>query len=111
MLCYKPTQQYSKNNHLQWTNEEPETQNAGRPVTVFVTIMNEVSTNNLSAKKEKLAQVLARMAARSSLSTITDPVAWQQDETCQDANKPRVFMQLDSNIIIYSIQPNNMEAK
>jgi hypothetical protein len=76
-----------ENNQLQWTNEEPETQNSGRPVTVLVTILDEVSTNNLALKKEKLAQVMARMAARNSLSIITDPVAWQQ-EIRADRNLP-----------------------
>lgn len=76
-----------ENNHLQWTNEEPETQNDGRPVTVLVTILDEVSGNNLPAKKEKLLQVMARMADRNSLSTITDPVAWQQ-EIRADRNQP-----------------------
>ena len=76
-----------KNNQLQWTNEEPETRNAGRPVTVLVTILDEVSDNNLSAKKEKLAQVMARMADRNSLSTIIDPVVWQE-EIRADRNLP-----------------------
>ena len=76
-----------ENNHLQWTNEEPEMQNTGRPITVLVTILDEVSDNNLSAKKEKLAQVMARMADRNSHSTIIDPVVWQE-EIRADRNLP-----------------------
>lgn len=76
-----------ENNQLHWTNEEPELQSAGRPLTVLVTIMDEIAANNLPAKKEKLLQVMSRMAARNSLSIISDPVAWQQ-EIRTDRNLP-----------------------
>ncbi len=76
-----------KNNHLQWTNEEPEPQNSGRPLTVLVTIIDEIDANDGPAKKEKLLQVMSRMAARNSLSIISDPVAWQQ-EIRADRNLP-----------------------
>lgn len=68
-----------ENNQLHWTNEGPEPQNPGRPLTVLVTILDEIVTDNLSAKKEKLLQVMSRMADRNSLSLISDPVAWQQE--------------------------------
>lgn len=66
-----------QNNTLHWTNAEP--QNSGRAISVMVTIMEEVDSRVLSAKKEKLAQVMARMAARNSLSVIADPNAWQEE--------------------------------
>jgi hypothetical protein len=76
-----------ENNHLQWTNEEPEPQNSGRPLAVLVTFIDEIAANELPAKKEALLQVMSRLAARNSLSTISDPVAWQQ-EIRTDRNLP-----------------------
>ena len=51
-----------ENDHLHWTNEAPELQSQGHPVTVLVTILDEVSVNDLAGKKEKLLQVMTRIA-------------------------------------------------
>jgi hypothetical protein len=75
------------NNQLQWMDEEPVASGQGHSLSVLVTIMDEAIQPMTESKREKLAQVLSRIAARNGLAEIADPVAWQR-ETREDRVLP-----------------------
>jgi hypothetical protein len=68
-----------KNNQLHWTEEEPVTSAEGHALSVLVTIVDETIQPTTEHHRQKIVQVLNRLAARNSLAEINDPVAWQKD--------------------------------
>ncbi len=68
-----------KNNQLHWTDEEPVTSGEDRALSVLVTIVDDTIPPTTENQRQKIAQVLNRLAARNGFAEITDPVAWQQD--------------------------------
>ena len=68
-----------ENNQLQWLDEEPEGGHLNRPLTVLVTVVEEAREIKGPAQTERIAAILNRLAARNSLSEISDPVAWQRE--------------------------------
>ncbi|MBL8206522.1 MAG: hypothetical protein JNM09_19970 [Blastocatellia bacterium] len=68
-----------KNNQVHWTDEEPVASGEGHALSVLVTIVEETVQPTTENHRQKIAQVLNRLAARNTLAEIDDPVAWQKD--------------------------------
>ncbi len=66
-----------KGNLLEWANEVP-TQ-GDRPVRVYVTLQEERSTLSGEFRRQRIVEILEKIAANNVFADISDPVEWQQD--------------------------------
>jgi len=66
-----------KGNLLEWANEVP-TQ-GDRPVRVYVTLQEERSTLSAEFSRQKIVEILEKIAANNVFAEISDPVEWQRD--------------------------------
>jgi hypothetical protein len=66
-----------KGNLLEWANEVP-TQ-ADRPVRVYVTLQEERSTLSAEFRRQRIVEILEKIAANNVFAEISDPVEWQRD--------------------------------
>jgi hypothetical protein len=66
-----------KGNLLEWANEVP-TQ-GDRPVRVYVTLQEERSTLSAEFRRQKIVEILGKIAASNVFAEISDPVEWQRD--------------------------------
>ena len=66
-----------KGNLLDWANEVP-TQ-GDRPVRVYVTLQEERSTLSAEFRRQKIVEILEKIAANNVFADISDPVEWQRD--------------------------------
>jgi hypothetical protein len=66
---------------LEWIGESPDPAIRGRPVSVKVSFVEDLSHPPLwnEERRRKLAEVLDRLAASDPFAEITDPVAWQRE--------------------------------
>ena len=66
-----------KGNLLEWTNEVPK--QGDLPVRVYVTL--EEARSNLSAefRRQRIVQILEKIAASNVFTNIHDPVEWQRE--------------------------------
>jgi hypothetical protein len=74
---------FLENNQLQWIDEEPEARQQSRPLAVLVTIVEEAVPPAPPASGERAAKILAKLAERSALAEIADPVAWQRENRAE----------------------------
>ena len=66
-----------KGNLLEWANEVP-TQ-GDRPVRVYVTLQEERSTLSAEFRRQKIVEILEKIAVNNVFGDISDPVEWQRD--------------------------------
>ena len=66
-----------KGNLLEWANEVP-TQ-GDRPIRVYVTLQEERSTLSAEFRRQKIVEILEKIAANNVFAEISDPVEWQRD--------------------------------
>ncbi|MEG4172879.1 MULTISPECIES: hypothetical protein [unclassified Microcoleus] len=66
-----------KGNLLEWANEVPTQGN--RPVRVYVTLQEERSTLSAEFRRQRIVEVLEKIAANNVFAEISDPVEWQRD--------------------------------
>jgi hypothetical protein len=66
-----------KGNLLEWANEVP--RQGDRPVRVYVTLQEERSTLSAEFRRQRIVEILEKIAANNVFSEISDPVEWQRD--------------------------------
>jgi len=66
-----------KGNLLEWVNEVP-TQ-GDRPVRVYVTLQEERSTLSAECRRQRIVEILEKIAANNVFADISDPVEWPRD--------------------------------
>jgi hypothetical protein len=65
-----------KGNRLEWTNGVP--QESDRPLKVYVTLLDESALSS-EERREKLSELLGKIAATNAFNQIKNPVEWQRD--------------------------------
>ena len=74
-----------KGNLLEWANEVP--RQGDRPVRVYVTLQEERSTLSAEFRRQKIVEILEKIAANNVFADISDPVEWHR-ELRQDCPLP-----------------------
>ncbi len=65
---------------LEWDDEAPEPTPRERPVPVHVTILDDaLLPAQRQARGQQMTAALERLAATTTLASISDPVAWQRE--------------------------------
>lgn len=72
---------------VEWLADQPENLTPDRPISVYVTVLDESSTDSVAERKARMAAALDALArAHGDLSSL-DPLQWQQ-EVRQDRSLP-----------------------
>ncbi|MEG4627335.1 hypothetical protein Q5691_24005 [Microcoleus sp. w1-18aA5] len=66
-----------KGNLLEWANEVP--RQGDVPIKVYVTLQEERSTLSAELRRQRIVEILEKIAANNVFADISDPVEWQQD--------------------------------
>ncbi|MEG4343483.1 hypothetical protein QUB70_09360 [Microcoleus sp. A003_D6] len=66
-----------KGNLLEWANEFP--RQGDRPVRVYVTLQEERSTLSAEFRRQRIVEILEKIAANNVFADISNPVEWQRD--------------------------------
>ena len=66
-----------KGNLLEWANEVP--RQGDRPVRVYVTLQEEPSTLSAEFRRQRIVEILEKIAENNVFADISDPVEWQRD--------------------------------
>jgi hypothetical protein len=66
-----------KGNHLEWANEVP--RQGDRPVRVYVTLQEDRSTLSAEFRRQKIVEILEKIAANNVFAEISEPLEWQRD--------------------------------
>jgi len=66
-----------KGKFLEWTNDAP--QQSDRPLKVYVTLLEEKSSISADLRRQKIVEILEKLAASQTFAEIKDPVAWHQE--------------------------------
>ena len=66
-----------KGNVLEWAKEVP--RQGDRPVRVYVTLQEERWTLSAEFRRQRIVEILEKMAANNVFADISDPVEWQRD--------------------------------
>ncbi|MEZ2237048.1 hypothetical protein [Microcoleus sp.] len=66
-----------KGNFLEWANEVPI--QGDRPVRVYVTLQEERSTFSAELRRQRIVEILEKIAASNVFADINDPVEWQRE--------------------------------
>jgi hypothetical protein len=74
LTTYKAT---LRGNRLEWEGDMSKYINPERPVRVYVTVLEE--TEEPATRGQKMAQVLAQLAAINALQEIDNPAQWQRE--------------------------------
>jgi len=74
-----------KGNSLEWSNDAPN--QSERPVKVYVTFFEEDSSLNTNIRRQKIGEILQKLAATNALASVSNPVEWQR-ELRQDRQLP-----------------------
>lgn len=67
-----------RGNRLEWLEEAPEPR-TDAPLSVHVTVLEQVPPSEAHARGHAMAALLEKLAERRTFSTITDPVRWQRE--------------------------------
>ncbi|MEG4529911.1 hypothetical protein [Microcoleus sp. D2_18a_D3] len=65
-----------KGNLLEWAKEVP--RQGDRPVRVYVTLQEERSTLSGELRRQRIVEILEKIAANNVFAEISDPVKWQR---------------------------------
>ena len=74
-----------KGNSLEWSNDAPK--QSDRPLKVYVTFLEEDSGLNTDIRRQKIGEILQKLAAINTLASVSNPVEWQR-ELRQDRQLP-----------------------
>jgi hypothetical protein len=66
-----------KGNLLEWANEVP--RHGDRPVRVYVTLQEERSTLSPQLRRQRIVEILEKIATNNAFAEISDPVEWQRE--------------------------------
>ncbi len=66
-----------KNNSLQWLDETPKIA-LNASVKVYVTLLEEITTNQTQSNGQKMAEALSKISKNSNFANI-NPQKWQQE--------------------------------
>ena len=66
-----------KGNLLEWANEVP--RQGDRPIRVYVTLEEERSTLSAELRRQRIVEILEKIAANNVFADIIDPVEWQRE--------------------------------
>ena len=66
-----------KGNILEWANEAPK--ESDRPLKVYVTLLEEDSSLSADIRRQKVVEILQRIAETNALANVSDPAEWQRD--------------------------------
>lgn len=66
-----------KGNLLEWANEVP--RQGDRPIRVYVTLEEERSTLSAELRRQRIVEILEKIAASNAFADIIDPVEWQRE--------------------------------
>ena len=66
-----------KGNLLEWANEVPK--QGDEPVKVYVTLQEERSTLSAQLRRQRIVEILEKIATNNAFAEISDPVEWQRD--------------------------------
>jgi hypothetical protein len=66
-----------KGNLLEWANEVP--RQGDRPVRVYVTLQEERSTLSAQLRRQRIVEILEKIATNNAFAEISDPVEWQRE--------------------------------
>ncbi|MEG5061667.1 hypothetical protein QUB60_28395 [Microcoleus sp. A2-C5] len=66
-----------KGKFLEWTNDAP--QQSDRPLKVYVTLLEEKSSISAECRRQKIVEILEKLAASQAFEEVTNPVAWQRE--------------------------------
>ncbi|TAF43121.1 MAG: hypothetical protein EAZ68_08725, partial [Oscillatoriales cyanobacterium] len=64
-------------NLLEWANEVP--RQGDRPVKVYVTLQEERSTLSAELRRQRIVEILEKIAESNVFADINDPVEWQRE--------------------------------
>ena len=63
-------------NHVEWLEQPPE---EPHPVQVHITVLEEAGSEPVLERGQAMAEALAALASRGTVTAISDPVAWQRE--------------------------------
>ena len=66
-----------KGNHLEWAREVPK--QSDRPIRVYVTLQEDRSSLSAEFRRERIVEILEKIAASNVFADISDPVEWQRE--------------------------------
>lgn len=66
-----------KGNLLEWANEVP--RQGDVPIRVYVTLQEERSTLSAELRRQRIVEILEKIAASNVFADISDPVEWQRE--------------------------------
>lgn len=66
-----------KGNLLEWANEVPK--QGDEPVKVYVSLQEERSTLSAELRRQRIVEILEKIAASNVFADISDPVEWQRE--------------------------------
>lgn len=66
-----------KGNILEWANEAPK--ESERPVKVYVTLLEEDSSLSADTRRQKVVEILQKIAETNAFASVNDPAEWQRD--------------------------------
>ena len=67
----------SRLGELEWANEVP--RQGDRPVRVYVTLQEERSTLSAQLRRQRIVEILEKIATNNAFAEISDPVEWQRE--------------------------------
>jgi len=66
-----------KGNHLEWAREVPK--QSDHPIRVYVTLQEDRSSLSAEFRRERIVEILEKIAASNVFADISDPVEWQRE--------------------------------
>jgi hypothetical protein len=78
LQTYKAT---LRGNRLEWSDTVPQAIAEDRSVAVHVTILDEVQASSAQQTSgQQMAAILEQLAHHPTLTSISDPIAWQREQ-------------------------------
>jgi hypothetical protein len=78
-----------RGDRLEWAGNAPDESHSEQEVEVIVTIPQNADTSSRAASDGKaMAEALNRLASSGSLSNISDPLAWQDEQRKERGRRP-----------------------
>jgi len=66
-----------KGNLLEWAREVPK--QSDRPIRVYVTLQEDRSSLSAELRRQRIVEILEKIAASNVFADINDPVEWQRE--------------------------------
>ncbi len=69
-----------RGNRLEWNETAPQSLSDDQPVAVHVTILDQEQVTPARTSGQQMAAILAHLASKPTLASISDPVVWQREQ-------------------------------